>query len=73
MFTYNDHGNSFYVIIKGQVGLHVPIIVGETKVFSEASVWKTGEGFGELGLINDVPRAATVKWKKNTHFWVLDK
>jgi CRP-like cAMP-binding protein len=38
VFTYNDHGDSFYVIIKGLVGLHVPIILGETKVFSEASV-----------------------------------
>ena len=49
-------------------------IVKETQLFYvEVSILKEGFAFGELALIDNKPRAATIKCKENTHFAVLDK
>lgn len=39
----------------------------------EVKVLETGSSFGELALIENKPRAATIKCKENCHFAVLDK
>ncbi len=52
----NDYTNSFYVVVQGEVQIHVRSDDGkETKVSSGA-----GNFFGEMGLISGRRRAATV-------------
>lgn len=41
--------------------------------FNEAVQLKNGKSFGELALINNKPRAATVKCLTDCHFAVLSK
>lgn len=43
------------------------------KVLTEIRVLSVGDSFGELSLIENKPRAATIKCRENCHFAVLDK
>lgn len=43
------------------------------EVLTEVRVLETGNSFGELALLENKPRAATIKCKENCHFAVLDK
>ena len=43
------------------------------KVLTEIRVLGVGDSFGELSLIENKPRAATIKCRENCHFAVLDK
>jgi len=45
----------------------------ERNVMTEVRVLEIGNSFGELALIENKPRAATIKCKENCHFAVLDK
>lgn len=48
--------------------------IGERNVvLTEVRVLEIGNSFGELALIENKPRAATIKCKENCHFAVLDK
>ena len=48
--------------------------IGEKNVvLTEVRVLEIGNSFGELALIENKPRAATIKCKENCHFAVLDK
>lgn len=57
-----DLGNSFYLILDGQVSIHI-----------KDSVLKRGRGqyFGEMSLIDDWPRSADVKAHMTTRCLVL--
>ena len=46
---------------------------GERNVLTEVRVLEIGNSFGELALMENKPRAATIKCKENCHFAVLDK
>jgi MFS family permease len=52
IFRQGDHGDRYYVISEGQVEVSV---AGET-----ARALGAGEGFGEIALLRDVPRTATI-------------
>lgn len=43
------------------------------KILTEIKVLEKGTAFGELALIENKPRAATIKCRENCHFAVLDK
>ena len=45
----------------------------EKDILTEIRVLEIGNSFGELALIENKPRAATIKCKENCHFAVLDK
>jgi CRP-like cAMP-binding protein len=68
-------GTTFYVVLKGAVGVlinpqgnkHVDGQMREVKVI------QAGEAFGELALIKNMPRAASIICKQDCHFGVLDK
>jgi CRP/FNR family transcriptional regulator, cyclic AMP receptor protein len=70
IFLEGDAGDSCYVIEEGEVRIskYVPG-VGEEAL----AVLKPGSYFGEMSLINDMPRSATAIANKTTTCLVVDK
>lgn len=72
VFRYGEIGTTFFVILQGSVG----VLIGGTSIgelWREVRVLNTGEAFGELALINNKPRSATIVCKENCYFAVLEK
>ena len=65
IFLQNSKGNAYYIVASGRL----EVIVNEKRV----NVMKEGDSFGELALLHDTPRSATVKTIMNTALWVLDR
>jgi hypothetical protein len=61
-----DEGHQFYVIADGEV----EVVRDERKV---AATLRRGDGFGEIALIYDVPRTATVVTRRQTQLYSLDR
>ncbi|HPO49716.1 MAG TPA: cyclic nucleotide-binding domain-containing protein, partial [Spirochaetota bacterium] len=59
-----DSSDKFFVIIRGEVAV--------TKGEKELAVLKSGEIFGEMGVIDDAIRTATIKTKVKTLFLEID-
>ena len=57
VFKQDDEADAAYVILSGRVDVTATTIEGEEKRLAELG---PGEVFGELGLIDSAPRAATV-------------
>uniref|UniRef100_A0A665VXN3 Rap guanine nucleotide exchange factor 3-like n=1 Tax=Echeneis naucrates TaxID=173247 RepID=A0A665VXN3_ECHNA len=67
LFSQGDKGTSWYIIWKGSVNV---ITHGKGLVTS----LHEGEDFGQLALLNDAPRAATIILREdNCHFLRVDK
>jgi len=66
-----DEGDCMYVLESGQLDC--------TKVFSPGAdptflkTFQPGEGFGELALLYNAPRAATITAKSDYLIWKLDR
>jgi MFS family permease len=60
-----EGGDCFYAIAKGEVVV--------TKAGHEVKRLGRGEGFGEIALIQDVPRTATVTVTEDAELFALDK
>lgn len=56
--TEGEHGDSFYIIFSGHVKVIRTDLGGEELVMAKLD---PGEGFGEMALLLDQPRSATVK------------
>ena len=72
VFLQGDMGTSWYVILKGSV----VVKVSSTGSATDAIVVKrivAGEGFGDLALINDKPRAATIMTTEPCEFARIEK
>ncbi len=65
-----EAGDKFFMIKKGTVDVRVREENGEAR---QAAVLSTGDFFGEIALLKDEPRSATVKALEETQTYVLSK
>ena len=65
VITQGDRGDRFYLIAAGEVAVFRDGV--------ECATECTGESFGEIALIRDVPRAATVRASCHTHLLTLGR
>ena len=64
LFEQGDHGDRFYVLHKGTIEIDLPT---ETKVEEAPSF------VGEIALLRDVPRTASVRAQTDVSLWALDR
>lgn len=70
VYSYiGDRGSKFYIILEGKIG----IFLKNKNELKKVKELEGGESFGELALVNDAPRSASIKCLLDCHFAVLDK
>ncbi|OMJ89801.1 hypothetical protein SteCoe_7976 [Stentor coeruleus] len=65
VFEQNSVGSTFFVIAHGKL----EVIIDEKRV----NVLRPQDSFGELALIHDTPRSATLKTIENSSLWGVDR
>ncbi len=64
LFSAGEHGDSFYVLTAGQLAIDLP----------EGVKLEDAPGYvGEIALLRDVPRTATVRAVSDVSLWALDR
>ena len=64
-----ENGEVLYIVESGKLSCH-KIIGGSDKFLKN---FEAGDVFGELALLYNAPRAATIKSLEDSHLWVLDR
>jgi cAMP-dependent protein kinase regulator len=70
VITQGESGDNFYVIQNGVFDIFIRGNQGEQKVGSSLT---QGNSFGELALMYNTPRAATIKAVSNATVWQIDR
>lgn len=70
LIKQGDVGDKFYIIAAGEVSVHVKKGLAGTK---KVAVLGDGDFFGEMALISDLPRTATVIAEEPGQMFVLYK
>jgi MFS family permease len=65
VFRQGDHGDRFYIVDSGEIEIEVD--------GREANVLGSGDHFGEIALLRDIPRTATARARKETELYALDR
>jgi cAMP-dependent protein kinase regulator len=67
-----DNGDCLYIVDSGELDCtkRFPSNPNEDKFLK---TYKSGEAFGELALLYNAPRAATIKAKTDSVLWCLDR
>ncbi|OMJ84593.1 hypothetical protein SteCoe_14267 [Stentor coeruleus] len=73
VFKCGEKGNKFYIILEGIAKVIVPIIKDDIVNMITVAQLYSGMAFGELALIKDQPRSASILCAKDCHFAVLVK
>ena len=68
VFYQGDNGDSFYVILSGQVKVSVSSPEGQEAILV---MLDAGESFGELALLDEQPRSATIEATRPTEVLVM--
>ena len=71
VFREGEKGDYFYLIFYGEVS--IVAMNDKNAKFEEVCRLRTGGSFGELAIIKDQPRSATVQCTQPTHFATLYK
>ncbi|KAI9346526.1 hypothetical protein BDR26DRAFT_855709 [Obelidium mucronatum] len=71
VFKQGDHGTAWFIVISGQVSISIAKNLADEPVFVKTVT--SGEGFGDLALVNDKPRSATVIAAANTELFKVEK
>ena len=69
VITEGENGDVLYIVESGKLSCH-KIIGGEDKFLKN---FEAGDVFGELALLYNAPRAASIKSIEDSHLWVLDR
>ena len=68
------HGNTFYVVKSGTLKIYVDTIIDGRKMETQVGEpYGEGSAFGELALLYDSPRVATIRASEACVFWVIDR
>jgi CRP/FNR family transcriptional regulator, cyclic AMP receptor protein len=70
VFYQGDSGDTFYVILSGQVKVSVSSPEGQEAILV---MLDAGESFGELALLDEQPRSATIEATRPTEVLVMRK
>ena len=70
VFELNDYSDKMYIIGKGKIGISFS---ENPEVKDFFSVLETGECFGEIGILDDLPRSATAHVIEDSTLLVLEK
>lgn len=74
VFRKGDPGSAFYVILDGGCSVLVPTLLSNGEVEQTAVVeYGPGDAFGDLALLRNSHRTASIKCKMDTHFAVLER
>ena len=68
-----DDGDNFYMIEEGNCEVFLQKTVGEPEIKVMTCTPEDHNSFGELALMYNAPRAATVKAATNCKLWALDR
>jgi small-conductance mechanosensitive channel/CRP-like cAMP-binding protein len=67
IFKENDPGESFYIILSGQVEIF------SEKKGTSIGILKAGEFFGEISLLTGMPRPSTIRTLEEVSLFVVDR
>lgn len=70
VFDINEQGDHMYIIQSGAIGISLGSKVGSNDYVARL---EAGECFGEMGMLDDLPRSGTAHVLKDTHLLVLEK
>ncbi|HKM87699.1 MAG TPA: SLC13 family permease [Xanthobacteraceae bacterium] len=71
IFRQGDVGDAFYLVASGSVGVYATDSTGTTEM--QVKVLHAGEPFGEMALLNNIPRTATIKVESDCEVLRLDR
>lgn len=67
-----EQGEAFYIVESGALDVFINVGSGEDKVETQVGVpYGPGTGFGELALLYNCPRAATIRASENCVLWEI--
>jgi CRP-like cAMP-binding protein len=70
VFDIGDQGDHMYILVSGKIGLSLDEAPGGKAVFA---VLGPGEHFGEMNLLDGLPRSATAQVLEDSRLLVLEK
>lgn len=71
VITQGDPGDELFVVDSGELSCHKKFTGEEEEKYLKDYV--SGDAFGELALLYNAPRAATIRSKTDVTLWVLDR
>ena len=71
IITQGEQGDCLYLVEEGNLDCYKTFKIEEGEKWLK--LYSPGEAFGELALLYNAPRAATIKAKTSSILWALDR